>query len=116
MNHLFFYACIPTRILFAVLVRYLHSYYLPFVAFICLAIAVGFLVIYVFKLRDTGIETGGKPIWWNHIRPVHAGLYLLVSYHLFNGDARSASNVLMLDVLFGALSSLIFYNYIRKVQ
>jgi hypothetical protein len=42
----------------------------------CLFPAVGFSVIYVFRLRDRGLETGGRRIWWDSLRPVHAALWL----------------------------------------
>ena len=72
-------------------------------------IASGFLVIYFGKLRETGLETGGEKIWWNHLRPIHALLYYFFSYNIFFGDSLNAWKILLIDVFVGLLSFLQFH-------
>ena len=43
-------------------------------------IALGFITIYVFGWRKTGLETMGAPIWWNDLRPLHGALYGIAAY------------------------------------
>jgi len=38
--------------------------------------ALGFFYLYATKQRTTGLETGGEPIWWTDLRPVHGALWL----------------------------------------
>lgn len=99
MNLTFLIGCIGTRLLLALL----GSKYPDLIGNIVLIPAIGFLVIYFFNLRKTGIETGGKPIWWNHLRPVHAMMYLLFSA-LRNYSFAPA--ILVADVLIGLVAHL----------
>jgi hypothetical protein len=70
-------------------------------AIITATIALGFLTIYAFGWRKHGIETGGKPIYWNNMRPVHGLLYAVVAYSVWNGYRKSATTLLLVDVLIG---------------
>ena len=58
-----------------------------------------FISIYLFDLRNSGFEAGGK-IWWNSYRPIHGVLYLLYSIYAFKGDTN-AWYVLLTDVFIG---------------
>jgi hypothetical protein len=95
---LFLAACIPSRILLAYIAfKFPSSQILSLVTFI---IAIGFFYIYSTGSRKTGIETGGQPIWWNDMRPVHGLLYLL--YSLSNlAKVKNAWVFLALDVIIG---------------
>lgn len=65
---------------------------------------IGFIVIYLGGLRKTGIETGGKPIWWDYIRPLHGSIYLLASWFMFTKkkqNINTAGNLIMFDAIFG---------------
>ena len=96
---LFAFGCIPTR-LAAVYVAKTYKKILPYMAPIAVAIAVGFMVIYLFKLRETGAETFGEKIWWNHLRPVHSLLYGTFAYMAMY-HPESAWVPLMIDLLIG---------------
>ena len=67
-------------------------------------IGLSFAVIWAMGWRKTGVETGGQPIWWNHLRPVHALLYLTASILLWYGYTKWAAGVLFLDMLIGLIS------------
>jgi len=99
MNLTFLIGCIGSRLLLA----FLGSQYPDAIGNLILIPAIGFLVIYFFGLRKTGLETGGKPIWWNHLRPVHAIMYLLFSV-LRNHQYAPA--ILVADVLIGLIAHL----------
>jgi hypothetical protein len=104
----FIYACIPTRILFVLISYYIGHHkptLLPYLAIPGLAISIGFLIIYKMGWRKTGVETGGKPIWWNSLRPVHASFYLLFSYYAIKGS-KYAWIWLAFDVLLGIAAYL----------
>jgi hypothetical protein len=72
--------CIPVR-LALVYIAWLLSFtrFLPLFGIPFLIFGLGFLYLYMFELRQTGIETGGEAIWWHNIRPVHGFLLLLFS-------------------------------------
>lgn len=106
---LFLGACIPSRILFVLLARYGNQTIKKIIGIVAFMIASGFMIIYFGKLRETGIETGGEKIWWNHLRPVHATIYYLVFYNIFFADPMKAWKLLLIDVLIGFLSFLQFH-------
>lgn len=119
---LFGLLCIPSRLAIAYIASRCVS--APCVlAFGGLAIAqaVSWFLIYarVFP-RDTGLETFGKPIWWNHLRPVHAVLHLLFAatsfyslYYSYSYNDRTTTTTtnygslwLVLDVCVGGIAHL----------
>ena len=77
------------------------------------AIALGFATIYVFGLRKTGVETGGRPIWWNDLRPVHAALYAVAAVAAWNGRGDLAWKALAADVALGLWAYFVFKNRMR---
>ena len=82
MNYLFLLGCIPTRLLLAYIITLVEPLSLLSIM-INLAlsvIALGFITIYVFGWRKTGLETMGAPIWWNDLRPLHGALYGIAAY------------------------------------
>ena len=50
--------------------------------------------------REKGVEAGGK-IWWKHLRPLHACLYILAVIYLHLGHQKVASALLVADVGIG---------------
>jgi len=75
---------------------------------ITLLISIGFFTIYFTGIRKVGQETLGSEIWWNELRPVHGMLYLL--FAVFSYQQKSfAWLFLLLDVIIGLLSFLIFH-------
>lgn len=95
---LFLIGCIPTRILLAYIAfKFPSSHILSLITFV---MAIGFFYIYKTGSRKTGVETEGKPIWWNDMRPVHGSIYLLFSLCNLAG-IKNSWMFLALDVLVG---------------
>lgn len=106
---LFLGGCIPSRLFLALTAKYGNIFIKHIIGVITFVIASGFLLIYFGGLRKIGLETGGEKIWWNHLRPVHAGLYYFVSYSIFFGNKDNAWKILIIDLILGLLSFLYFH-------
>jgi hypothetical protein len=105
---LFLIACIGIRSLFVYIASEINPAYLPYLGYLALLPAIGFISIYVTGSRTTGPEVFGERIWWNHLRPIHSALYFLFAYSAIRND-RNAWVWLLLDVLIGLLSFLIYH-------
>jgi hypothetical protein len=105
---LFLIGCIGTRLLFVYIAKNINLTYLPFLGYLALLPAIGFLYIYLFNARKTGAEVFGDKIWWNKLRPLHALLYLLFAGMAIMKNKR-AWIFLLLDVIVGLVSFLIFH-------
>jgi hypothetical protein len=108
---LFLIGCIGVRSLFVVIAKYIDIKYLPYLGYLALLPAIGFIYIFLTGSRKTGQETFGNKIWWNNLRPIHATLYLLFAYNAIIGN-KQAWIYLLVDVLFGLISFLI-YHYVK---
>ena len=102
---LFLVGCMGTRFLFAYVAKVVDLKYLPYLGIVALLIAVGFTYIYLTKSRETGLEVFGEKIWWNDLRPVHAGFYGLFAYNAIQKNPKSWM-FLLVDVLVGLVSFL----------
>lgn len=90
MNPLIFLiGCIGTRAAFAYAAYAVSKEYLRILGYIALIPAIGFTYIYLTGSRKTGLETDGKPIWWNDLRPLHAALYYSFAYSAITGESYS---------------------------
>jgi hypothetical protein len=98
---LFLTGCMGTRVLLVVLAATLPLRWLRVLGVLGGAVAAWFTVIYAGKLRPSGAETGGQPIWWNSLRPVHAMLYAAFAYCAWVGNRRGAWTALLVDVIIG---------------
>ena len=108
---LFLLGCIGTRVGLAEGARQLEGRpVLKNVAPLALLPAIGFLMIFAFGLRKSGPETFGEPIWWNHLRPIHATFYILFAYAAMMQEPGSW-RYLYADVALGLLAWLIFHYY-----
>jgi hypothetical protein len=105
---LFLIGCIGTRTLFVLLAKFLDKKYLPYMGYVGLGIAIGFSIIFITGIRDTGPEVFGDKIWWNNLRPVHALLYFIFAYLAITQNDYSWIP-LMIDVLLGLFSFVIFH-------
>ena len=108
---LFLIACMGTRLLFVHIAKTINSKYLPYLGYLALLPAIGFMTIYITGSRKTGAEVFGSKIWWNNLRPVHALLYGLFAYYAIN-KSNIAWWYLLIDVIFGLLSFLT-YHYLQ---
>ncbi len=103
---LFLGACIPSRLFLVILAKYGTNWIQTLLGLLTFVIASGFLTIYLFGLRKTGVETGGEIIWWNDIRPIHSFLYYWFSWTIFFGNKKTAWKILLGDVILGLFAFL----------
>jgi hypothetical protein len=99
-TYVFLFGCIGTRLLLTFLAK-TQTEYLPYIGFAALVMSLGFFYIYFTGSRASGIETGGKPIWWNHIRPIHGLLYGVFAYMAIIQQSKDAWKVLLADTAIG---------------
>jgi len=123
---LFLLGCIPTRILLVFLAYYtlnIHSTYSNILKYILIIssflIGISFIIIYEKGWRKTGLETGGKEIWWNDYRPIHGSIYLtfaiLSILYIIKPSYSFLKYIwllLLLDVLIGLFTFSKHYKYI----
>jgi len=100
--------CIVLRSLFVVIAKNIDIKFLPYLGYLALLPAIGFIYIYATDSRKTGAETFGEKIWWNDLRPVHALMYGLFTFNAINKNPN-AWIYLLIDVLIGLFSFLIFH-------
>ena len=105
---LFLIGCIGLRSLFVVIAKNIDIKFLPYLGYIALLTAAGFIYIFVTGSRKTGVEVFGDKIWWNDLRPVHALLYSLFAYNAINKN-QNAWIFLLIDVIIGLISFLTFH-------
>lgn len=106
---LFIFGCIGLRILFVIISKNIDKKYLPYLGYLALIPAIGFLYIFFSGSRKTGLEVGGGKIWWNNLRPIHGILYLLFAYSAIT-KKTFAWIFLLIDVLLG-ISAFIFHHH-----
>ena len=107
----FLLLCIPLRLLFVYIIKNTAKLYLPYLGILSLLPAIGFTIIYFGNYRKTGMETFGKKIWWNNLRPVHALLYFLFAYLAINKSDISYIP-LFVDVMIGLISFIIYHYHV----
>ena len=110
---LFLVGCIGVRLLLVYIAKNIDIKLLKYMGYITLIPAIGFIYIYLTGSRKTGPEVFGSKIWWNNLRPIHAILYLLFSYNAIIGN-RNAWIYLLIDVLLGLISFLVYHVFIEK--
>jgi hypothetical protein len=99
-TYLFLFGCIGTRLLLTFLAK-TQIEYLPYMGFAAAIMSLGFFYIYFTRSRPVGIETGGKLIWWNRLRPLHGFLYGVFAYMAIIQQSRDAWKVLLVDTAIG---------------
>ena len=107
---LFLIGCIGTRSLFVYLATNANTTYLPYMGYLALLPAMGFIYLFLTGSRKTGAEVFGDKIWWNDLRPVHGLLYFLFAYNAINKN-NGAWVYLLVDVIIGLTSFLWFHYY-----
>ena len=108
---LFLFGCILVRSLFVVIALKINRKYLPYLGMLAIIPACGFLYIYFGGYRKKGGETFGQKIWLNHLRPVHAILYLTFAYFAIK-KSKISYKPLFIDVTIGLLSFLFYHLFI----
>lgn len=108
---LFLFGCIGMRSLLVYLAKTTNKIFLMFMGYLALLPAIGFFYLFFSGTRQIGAEVFGNKIWWNNLRPLHGTLYLLFAYNAIIGNTI-AWIYLLVDVLLGLTSFLIFHYYI----
>ena len=108
---LFLVGCIGSRSLLAYIASTLSSSQLHYLAVLTMIPVLGWAYIMWTGSRKTGLETGGEPIWWNSLRPVHTLNYAAFSLLAFQGNEK-AYLFLVFDVVFG-LFAWIHHHFVR---
>ena len=110
---LFLFGCITLRWFLVFLAKGASKNLLLAMGTIALLPAIGFFYLFFSGKRKVGSETFGAKIWWNNLRPVHGILYLLFAIYAIRGD-RKAWMFLLIDVIIGLVSFLVFHSFIQK--
>ncbi len=101
----FWFACIPARLILALLVPVsLLKWILP-------VISISFFYLYVSHSRLHSFESGGFT-WWSNYRIVHAVVYLIALMVLMYGHIPLARYILVCDALIGIYLQLYIKPYI----
>jgi hypothetical protein len=102
-----FLFCILLRLILVYVAKTISIEKLHYLGYLTLIPAIGFIIIYLTKIRPRGLEVGGKKIWWNQLRPIHGLLYLVFSIGAMN--KYNLWYLLLLDVLLGVTAYIIHY-------
>ena len=105
---LFLIGCIVTRTLFIYIAKNIYNEYLPYLGYLAMVPAIGFIYIYLTNSRQTGAEVFGEKIWWNNIRPIHGLLYGMFAYNAIKQNS-GAYKYLLVDVIIGLISFLMHH-------
>ena len=105
---LFLIGCIGTRSAFVLIAKNINVKYLPYLGYLALLPAIGFIYIFLTGSRQTGAEVFGEKIWWNNLRPLHSIFYFLFAYNAIIGN-KQAWIYLLVDVLIGLISFVVFH-------
>jgi len=78
---------------------------LQYLIYAALLLTAGWMIIWGFRLRSTGMEAADADqkegeIWWDDSRPIHAVLYLMFAIAACN-NVPYAWSFLLLDAIFG---------------
>jgi len=108
-----FIGCIGVRTLFVFISKNTDNDMLPYLGYLAILPALGFMYIYLTDSRKTGQEVFGEKIWWNHLRPIHSLLYFAFAYSTITKKSYSWI-FLLIDVVFGLVMFLSnHYPYIK---
>ena len=90
------------RLLLSFLIFKASPNHLIYYSILLFLIGFGFLYLYMTDSRLNAPEANGNT-WWNEFRPVHGMLYLLASMYAFKKDNVSASLLIFIDTVIGAI-------------
>ncbi len=107
---LFLIGCMGVRILIAYGAKVAPSWSLPWLGYLALVPAAGFLWIWATGARQTGAEVFGARIWWNALRPIHAAMYLAFAAAAIGWRWPHAWIFLAADVMLG-LAAFLWHHF-----
>ena len=96
----FIFICMSLRML-AVFLAY-KNIFLPYLGALYILFGLGMFATYMFGLRDFGVETGGKKIWWDDQRPLFGLIWIVFGICAMLSKSWSWK-ILSLDILVGYL-------------
>ncbi len=103
----FLLGCLGIRLILALIAKNISKHNLKLSAIPATIIGLSFLFIYLFDLRKSGFEAGGK-IWWNNMRPIHGLMYICYACYAYK-QVDFAWIVLLLDTIIGFIAWLWHY-------
>ena len=106
----FLLACIPSRISLTLLAKYINTDLLPYIGYITLIPAFGFIYLFFFGNKNTNLA--GQNVWWHNKRIIHGLLYLLFSIYAISKNKNSYLFI-AIDTFLG-LILFINYHYIHN--
>jgi hypothetical protein len=98
------FGCIPARLLMAYIAYVTSTAYLPFLGVLAVMPVIGFMYFYIAGTRKVGAF--GEKVWWNDLRPVHAGLYVMFALAAMT-KTKTAWLFLLLDALVGIFAKFL---------
>lgn len=107
---LFLIGCMGARTLIAYGAKMAPVWLLPWLGYLALVPAAGFLWIWATGARQTGPEVFGERIWWNALRPVHAAMYLAFATAAIGWRWVHAWIFLAVDVVLG-LAAFLWHHF-----
>ena len=110
---LFLFGCIVTRLLFVLISYKININYLPYLGYLAILPAIGFMYIYLTGSRKQGPEVFGKKIWWNDLRPIHSMLYFLFAYYAIQKN-KNSYKFLLADVILGLIAFTMYHIFFYK--
>lgn len=105
---LFLVGCMGARIFLVYLAKNINIEYLPYMGYCAIILSIGFMYLFITGTRKTGREVFGGKIWWDKLRPIHAIMFGMFGY-LAITKSSNAWIVLLIDVIFGLFSFLLFH-------
>ena len=110
----FLLACLGARLAIAAAAFYVSPGWLRVMGMAALVLVCSWVYIYMFDAAPFGRESGGldsglQKIWWNNLRPLHAGLYFAFAVMAIK-KSPYAYRVILLDTLVGLVAWLHHYS------
>jgi hypothetical protein len=112
----FWVGCLGTRLTIAFLIAVIaikHVWLNSALMVFSFLVGVGIGTIWLFGLRKTGPEAGGK-IWWNSLRPIHALLWTLTAMLMYFGKNTWAARVVVIDVAVAVFARVVYKPWISS--
>ena len=100
--------CIPIRFLIMYFSKITSTEKLQSIGYIYFLISIGMMYIYLTDSRKTGLESFGKKIWWNDLRPIFSIIYFLFAANAIQGN-QDAYKYLAFDLILGFVSFILHY-------
>ena len=105
---LFLIGCMGVRFFLVYFAKNININYLPYLGYCAALLSIGFIYKFINDNGEKKIGVFGGKIWWNNLRALHSILYGLFAYLAITKN-KNAWKVLLVDVLIGLFSFLIFH-------